>query len=819
MTGDPTASKGSAPGVGVMLFVLSTVTIALQIVQVRILSYTINHAFVYMAVSLAMLGFGLSGTLLSVWRGLLRIPPRTSVGACLVLFAVAAVVVHLAFAQVSHLVVPTHGLTILSPSAALLLMFSLPYLFAGMGVALALLADVGSVGRSYFVNLVGSAAGCFLIYPFFRTLGAAGSILAIAAAAALTAALAGHRVWRPLGAIVAIVAGATVPFAESVLRFAPDKSDQYAHAVEAFEVQQGGAVAPTLEFERWDPVGKIEVYRFPEPFQQFGGRTDSLFFAQDAGAGSVLFGLGAHPELGPLLADGTVYGLATNLRPQAEALIIGVGGAPDVLAALHNDAKTIQAAEINAGTVEAIRDVYPEFLGLPDPVSGRLKFVVADGRSWVRRFRDEFDVVQMTGADTYAASASGGSVLAENYLYTVEAFVDYLRAIKPDGVVSITRFSWESLRVLTTMLAALRELGVADPSQHVAILAQGPELAWGATLAKRVPFTASEIEQLKAVCAGSVELGPQTTIPVFEPIGFRLDTPIQALYLPAVGAGANGDGAPQALAVREQELLARTDVDFSAPTDDKPFFFSHTPLRTPTLEDLFRTEPAPRYNFEVTNYVVLATQIGLVALLLILGPLVVFFTRGLRLGAGLPVALYFGSIGTGFMLLEIALMQKCGLFLGHPNFSISTVLFSLLVFSGIGSYLAGRSNAAPGTKVAIAVLGMATWIGAFSLFSGGLFTDLLHLDLSVRIAIQIALIAPAGLCAGVMFPTCLGVVEAQAAHLSPWAIGLNGFTSVVASLAAIPTSLAIGFTWTLLLAGAIYLLAGASFWLLRRKAA
>jgi predicted membrane-bound spermidine synthase len=228
-----------------------------------------------------------------------------------------------------------------------------------------------------------------------------------------------------------------------------------------------------------------------------------------------------------------------------------------------------------------------------------------------------------------------------------------------------------------------------------------------------------------------------------------------------------------------------------------------------------RSDPIDQYEWDVTHYLALVVQIGLVSLLLILGPLIVLKARGHSLRASGPLALYFFAIGVGFILIEIGLMQKCTLFLGHPNYSISTILFSLLVFSGIGSYTSGRWPLTPRATIAVASAAIICLVLAFAAFSQPLFEAALGLPIETRIAIAVSTLAPKAFFMGMMFPTCLRMAEERVPDFSPWVWGVNGFASVLGSLATIPLTIALGFNRTLLLAAIAYGLAWLSFELFR----
>ena len=821
-----------------LLFLLSMVTLMLQVVQTRVFSYSINPVFVYMVVSLALLGFGISGTAMSLVPKLRELPLVRTLAACLLLFGVGAALANVVFARASGLITPATGLSLLSPVVPLFLLFTVPYFFAGLGVGLVLISDAENVGRNYFINLLGSAAGCFAIYPFLSWLGAERIVLGIAlvCAGVSTAVLFRHaRGWLPVGAVATFVLALGWLQAERTLPYQPDRADQLMGLIA--EVSQEGqrAMLPRRVYARWDPVGRIEIFQFPGKYQYFGGRAPALFFAQDAGAASHLLGVGEHPDLAKDLARGSFYGLAATLRPGADALVIGLGGGPDLVATLAAGADHVTAVEINAAVVDVLGTHYREFLGLPPEGSERFELVHADGRGFVRHFRDRFDVIQMTGADTYAASAVAGSLLSENYLYTREAFVDFLQALEPNGLLAMTRFSLEPIKGLTTMIEALREIGVEHPEEHIVVTAQGGYGNWVTTLVRKTPFPEEEIAQIKRLAIAGRSASERLSLPIFETLHFGFSDPLEVLYHPGIEIPTRTQkGSLKAVlgdltfyrtlfdaAARDdmETWLGQHSYDFSPTSDDKPFFFQIRRLRWPAFSEFFSLNPIKQYEWDVTQYLVLIFQIALVSLVLILGPLVVLKRRGQSLRSSTPLALYFSAIGVGFILIEIGLMQKCTLFLGHPNYSISTILFSLLVFSGLGSYTSGRWSLSPRATIGVATGLIVALVVAFAALSQPLFEAALTLPIAARIAIAVAALAPLSFFMGMMFPTCLRATEQHVPTFSPWVWGVNGFASVLGSLATIPLTIAIGFTRTLLLAAAAYALAWVSFEVFRRRVA
>jgi len=807
---------------GWLLFLLSMATLTLQIIQIRVFSYCINPVFVYMVISMALLGIGTSGTVLSLLPRLRSIPIPRALAGCLVLFAGSAAIANFAFARLSHLVVADSGVTLLSPVALIFLLFTVPYFFSGLGVALVLLSESDRVARNYFVNLVGSGAGCFIAYPFLDSLGAERLILLVLLPCAFAGTLVCFRwarAWVPAAVLVTTALLLGVVFARQVLPYQPDRSDFLALAVDRLETQSGSAIEPERVFARWDPVGKIEILEFPEPYGRFAGDVPSLLFTQDAGAPSLLLGLGDRPEMRRALARSTIYGLAPSLRPSGRVLVIGLGGGPDLLASLAGGAGHVTGVEINAAVIEALGTRFRGYLGLPSPASDRLALVHADGRAFARRFANRFDVIQMTGADTYAAGAISGSVLSENYLYTTEAFGDFFRALKPDGILAVTRFALESFKIVTTGIVALQSAGIRDVGNHLVMVRQGP--LWMLTLIKKTPFTPEEVDRIRGLCAASSPEALGFSMPIYDVMGFRIDRALEPIYLPS--GMEQGPLRPNRSLVDdllvaaeaghlEQRLSELRKFDLTPSTDDRPFFLQLERLRWPSLSELFAPNDLSNpLTWSMTRYVSIVFQVGLIALLLILGPLFAFRRRGLALAATAPLAGYFFAIGAGFMFVEIGLMHRFTLFLGHPIYSISTILFCLLFFAGIGSYVSGCRLLGARATVGLAAGSVALGVLVLGALSGPIFEMCLDFEIGVRIGLSVLMLAPLSFFMGIPLPTVLRLTEERTPDFAPWALGVNGFASVLGSLATIPMTIALGFATTFSLGALAYAVAWASF--------
>jgi SAM-dependent methyltransferase len=492
-----------------------------------------------------------------------------------------------------------------------------------------------------------------------------------------------------------------------------------------------------------------------------------------------------------------------------------------VVAALANGASRVIAVEINRAAIEAIGGKYRKFLGLPPPDSGRLRIIHGDGRTYVRGFENRFDVIQMTGADTFAAGTVSGSLLSESYLYTQESMADLLRALKPDGLLAITRFGPEGLRVLTIAARALEWAGSDDPTRHIVVVRQG--LAWTTLLIKKEPYDRSDVAAVRALCRSGARHARHLGQPALKSIGYGFDSPMLPVYYPGMFEDIANRRVDRRVhqthafysgyysllwAMKHDTMndwLAKADFDYSPPTDDKPFFFHFARVRWPTLEEMFMAKKVPDYGpWDLRQYIGLILQVAFVSLLLILGPLFILRRRGQALGSAPLLAIYFFAVGVGFMLIEIGMMQKLTLFLGHPNYSISTVLFSLLVFSGLGSLASHHIKLSTRGIIRLASAAVVLAVVSFVPLSFILLDSSRHLGIGMRIALATGALSPLSFFMGMFFPVFLRRTEQLNPRFTPWAIGINGFASVLGSLAAIPLTITIGFTATLFVGAAAY---------------
>lgn len=771
----------------------SLALLSLEVLQVRIFSYAIDPLRVHAAISVALLGLGAGAVIASTRPSVVDHAPS--------LFAAAALSIpltHLLFAKVSPLVASGDA-----GAAVLFALMSLPYLLAGAAKGALVAKHSSDAGRLFSADLVGSALGCVLPVPLLRPVGAE-PLLALSAALLALSGVVIARKSKP--AIAALVMAALfAPIATRALPFAPDPTDLYGIAraalARAYPGRSAEAYTPVREFARWDPISRAEVYAFPGEFGRINGTMPMRLFAQDGGAGSILLGVAEHPELARAIFEATIFGGAYYPResPRRDVLVIGLGGAPDILSARYHEARRVVGVEVNRTTIDLVRGPYAGLMGAPysDP---RVTIVHADGRGFAERTREGYDALVMTGADTYAAAQSGAFLFSESYLYTREAFARYFQVLRADGVLCITRAGAEGLRTLTTMIEALRARGVAHPERHIIVMQQGIAVQ---IIASPSPFSrADSIRVVRAIQHGASL--PRINIPVYEAMGFGISTPMRLLYAPGIVPEPSDPHAVMLVAASrglDRALIDRNPLDISPVSDDRPFFFQFLDLRRWSS-----TGGETIYAKGLRTYTTDSIAIAVVALLMVLAPL--RKNRDKREGDQRAFsgreALWATALGAAYLGVELVLMQRATLYLGHPTWAVAATLLALLLASSVGAAWVGRATdpakrSRDGALVAGAI-GVVMALG-FPAALRVLSTD----SLPLRIAAFVLCVAPVGVAMGVPFAGGLRVT--RGAENVAWTLAVNAVAGVVAALAVPVIAMAFGFEVIGVCAALLYWLA------------
>lgn len=776
------------------LFLTTTAVLGLELLQMRLLSFMLWHHLAYMVISMALLGLGAGGVWLSVRRERIMMAADAWLVSSVTLAGVATV---LAFALLARVELDTFRLSTreLTRLALAYAVLAVPYLFAGLALGIVFTRGVARIGRLYAVDLLGSAAGAWVFFIVLEPLGAPRALVALSALlclAGLLFAVAARS--RRLAIVAGVALAALVLAVPAADRLIP------AHAAGSKGLSgmlrtQGGRVV----YSRWTPIARIDVVESEQSTNPFarpqlpGSAMKAITIDGDATTWmSRSRDPGGEPE------RPTNYHAAFLLKQRPEALIIGPGGGTEIRVARQMGAAHVTGVELNPVILEMSLHRYADFVGnlYQSPAA---RAVVGEGRSYVRRSGRLFDIIQMSGVDTWSGLSSGAYVLSENYLYTVDAFVDFLAHLKPDGVLSVVRWRMkpprECLRLVSLAAAALRELGVTQPQQHVMLVTLEPE-EFVALLVKRSPFSPDEV---RIVQEAVTRVGGT----LFAAPGVELGSNPYERLLQAFADG------------HERTYFSTYRYDVKPVRDDQPFFFEYY-----RWDRLARDVKRPGGGGPIgadrpVALVVLAgllIQSALLSVLLVLIPLWFFRRRGVTVPHAGVVAAYFTAIGLGFMFVEVALMQRFVLFLGHPAYSIPVVLASLLVAAGLGSLLGPRLVPGLRRRLGLAAFGVAAWLLASLVLLPLVFDALLGAPFSARVAVTAAVLAVPGFLMGMFFPLGLAVVAPSSEEAVPWAWGINGVASVIGSILVIVLAIGEGFGRALVWAAGLYLFAALVLW-------
>ena len=773
----PLLQEVSQPALLAGLALTSFSALLLELALTRLFSVVLFYHFAFLAISIALLGLGAGGVFAYLLKR--RISKFTTRPLAMWLCMVNAVTVLLVLEIVLHVPVALDvswrnfmRLSILYLAAAV------PFFLTGVMFSVIFAREARRISRLYGADLGGGALACLAVVPLLNWIGGPNSILF--ASVALTVAAA---VWAP-SHNARRVAGALL--AAFLLLIAGNLSDKLIDVVYAKGLFRDPA---WVEFARWNALSRVEVDR----------QGQAKVAVIDADASTYI--MNVEPEQWrnagwerDLMSAPPA--LANVLRPHGEYAIIGPGGGVDVLRAVANGSPSVTGIEINpiiANTIMRGRyATYSKHLyQRPD-----VHIHVTDGRSYLRSTPQQFDVVQMTLVDTWASTAAGAFALSENNLYTVEAFREYLEHLKPEGMIAITRWEFreprEALRVVAVAMEALHSLGVADPAQNFIVASQGPLNEDGipvVVLAKKTPFTEEEESAVQTHFDSYDELNP--------------------LYLPS---DPGNNPFAQLIASNDPYRFARNYAYNVAPvTDNTPFFFFTLKAAQILGGRGMRNGIDWKVNLGVL-VLLLVLAISLVAVLaFLILPLAIHGSRQ----SPIPL-LYFVAVGLGYILVEIAFIQRFVLFLGHPTYALTVVIFLLMLSSGMGSLFSRRwlrrTELAwmPLGVVIIALVGdvfflphvLAAWVG---------------LRLAFRLIISGLLLAPLGFVMGMPFPTGLRALSAKSItgisvgddenNAVEWAWAMNAAASVLGSVLAMVIAIQFGLTATLTCGAAAYLLA------------
>jgi len=790
------------------LFLTTACTLMLQVLQTRILSVVAWYHLAFFAISMAM--FGLTAGSVFVYLRRERFTEQTLSYDLSYFSAAFALTILISFGvQMTLAPVVIWSATAIWVWAQLAICMAVPFFFSGVVVSLALTRSPFPIGRVYGVDLLGAALGCLGVLLILNSTDGPTGIMwvgAVAAAGALLFAASGvghepkgkpplHSVLSRRRAILGLLVAAALANGASDYGLQPLVSKGNfeggnSHIFREWNTFSRVAVTPTFTGRpsMWGPSPKSRLDN---------SMVEQRHMTIDGDAGTTAFRFtGRFEDVAFLKYD--VTNLAYVLPSRTRTAIIGIGGGRDILAAAVFGQRDITGVELNPVFVKLLARErgFADFTNV-SKLDG-VHLVVDEGRSWFARTGQRFDIIQMSLIDTWAATGAGAFSLSENGLYTVEAWTIFLDRLTERGVFTVSRWynpadPSETARMLSLAAAALLERKVAEPRRHVVLAVQG---RIATLLVAREPFSEHDLRVLQEAAATyehRLVVSPTATAesPILERIVAARDR--RSLDHPAFDLG----------------------FDVTPPTDDRPFFFNQVPLDNP-IEALKIARQrigggARLGGVREGNLVATATLVilFLVSMTLVLTTIVVPLRPAVRdVGRRLALGgtLYFLFIGLGFMLVEIGLLQRTSVFLGHPVYSLSVLLFTVIVSAGLGSLLSEQLPLGSRGRFAGWAALTAGYIMGLPLWCASLFPAFAGSALPVRAMLCVAIMAPAGILMGFAFPTGMRLISLVDRRPTPWFWGVNGAAGVLASIVAVACSIAYGISVTLLAGGAFYLL-------------
>ena len=752
------------------IFALAAATLSYQILITRFFSVMLYYHFAFAAVSLAMLG--LTRGAMEVYNNPDRYAPER-VGVEFARhaswFAITGVGAIIAFLCVPLVVSEDYVLAVLAVAAVA---FVRPFTESGVCITLLLTRLPYGGGWLYAADLAGAALGCLGVIFLLLVIDPVSAMLAIGALAAgagwiVVRDSGDSRSLRLSGAVALTLAAA------ALLHTGLDMSGKsHLGVFWAKGVQQIGTL-----FERWNTYSRVRVTALGEtaPVGWGFAHTPTIKIDQnrldiDADASTVITRYdGDIGKLSYLKDD--VINAAYLVQPPADVAVVGVGGGRDILSGLFFGAKHIRGIEINPAIFEVLTDKFADFSGHLDRQPG-VSLVNAEARSYINHSPDRYDLVQISLIDTWAATAAGGLTLTENRLYTVDAWGDFYRALKPGGLLSVSRWydpsshRGEFYRLVAIAASALQRQGVpaAELADHVVAL-NVDDIVTVITRPDAFTKVQWQAARVRLLAQGfKILMGPDVT---FDAVTSTL-------------MSGKADAA----------YFASLPENIAPSTDDNPFFFY-----TARFGDLgSRPSSLLSNNNAAVRMTLLLIAMSFVACAYYIVVPFVRLARRMPLSTLTPPVAYFCAIGMAFMLIEISQMQRLMVFLGHPVYGLAVVLFTILLFSGIGSTTVGAETPRPGAVIARLVALLTTLIVA------GLLTPMLTTwarsePTDMRVLLSVLLLAPPAFCMGMMFPLGLGLWRRHSGLL-PFFWSANGITSMLASVLGMALSIEFGISKT-----------------------
>jgi len=788
-------------------------TLCLQLVQTRVLSSLYYNHLVYLTVTVALLGFGISGVVVAIVAPRVgKLEDLAAAGLC-----ASSIFVPFSIAAASYLPALFDSPLILVKLILGYLLLVIPFIFLGLTLASIFMIGGRSMHLLYFIDLAASAMGTIAFVLLLTPLGAEGLLWACSFATLtgffILSKAFKMNILRPLQVFLLLLVCA-VGFKGHLISSIPDFGK--------FGSKEPFWYSLQVENTRWTTIAKIEVldhYSFGWKFLPDAPPFRMKMITQDRDAITYI----SPPALfearcksaqssSPLI-NGDAISFIAHPNP-IDSLIIGVGGGNDIVNALAFGAKNIVGVEINPQTISLMQHEYADYAIWPK--APNVSILCMDGRNYVASTSKKFDTINLSGIDTFAALSTGAYVLSENYLYTVEAMKNYLGALKPNGILCIFRWNFktprESLRLCNLFLEAARERGDQHPEKCIMIVgtqfSSNSAYRWTSMVVKNEPFTDQEVHKV----LDQIDRQP----------------PLALVYLPKIFPPEEQaalehkffkydpdfyDSSRRIFAslidAKSQDERTKFEADYpyniTPVYDNRPFFFEYH-----KMSEIFHNSDPNAFGIRgiyvhYTLYFLLiitsiASYLGMIL------PLRFFAKEGLTVPSSKALIFFFASLGVGFMFIELGVIQSLNIYLGHPMYSLALVLAGLLFFTGVGSLVSCLRDLPVARLMKEGLLGSSAVILLWILIMPSVISATMGSSIWLRGFLTLLSLFPLGLFMGIPFATGIRYLSDGHSRFIPWAWGINGMTSVMASILAIILAMRIGFKAVLILGALTYLL-------------
>jgi spermidine synthase len=743
-------------------FLVAFATLALEVTIVRLLSVVTYYHLSFFAISTALLGTTAGATLVYLrpdW--FIDDKLERSIATACIGFSLSVPVTLMMLSVTPVVLLRTvMSLYILLQVTVIV---SFPFFFSGVAITAILTKYRLPIGKLYASDLIGASLGALFVLGALELLDAPSVILLCSAIGALSGLV---FVWNT--SFVPLKRLSAVLFVAAVILSPINASTRF--GIRPLVVK-GEIVPPnTIFLEEWNSYSQVVVYERVIAHPANVGRSPVAppaaipqhLMRIDGDAATTVYRFDSTDDIEHLRYD--VANVAYYLRPSGSALIIGVGGGKDVQSAILFGHERVVGVELNPIFVELLEDEFREFAAIAD--RDEITLVVDEGRSYVSRSDDQYEVIQMSLVDTWAATGAGAFSLSENALYTVEGWEVFLDHLADDGILTVARwYSPEDLgetgRLVSLATATLIESGVDDPLDHLALISSGQI---STVLVSKQPFTNRDIAQLEQI----------TSELEFEPIILPRVVPSH----PALSKIVTSHSLSELEGIVSDEPL-----NYTPPTDENPYFFNM--LRLNHLR-----YPTNSGGVIEGNLIATLTLLGLIVALLTVAVATIVVPLRIKTRAN-PMAekwwagaLYFSLIGAGFMFVEIALIQRLSVFLSHPIYALGVLLFTIIASTGVGSFLSERLPLTHSPWVYVYPVLTAVVIIVLSFVLSRILLGMITSPVLTKIIVSVVVIFPVGMLLGLFFPTGMRLARLAGNVETPWYWALNGIFSVLCSALA-----------------------------------